>query len=129
MTLYAALVIDACRRLSLVDRALEIAQATIAVAERRDERIALPEIHRARGEILKDRDKAEAEAAFLSAIEIAREQGSTLLELRAGVSMCGVAAGPKKKRARADVARVLTAFGDDGLDLPDTRDARAIADS
>jgi tetratricopeptide (TPR) repeat protein len=128
LTLFAALLVGACVHVGLDKKALEIVEATLTVADRRDERIVVPELYRLRGELLKGRDKAEAERAILSAIDVAREQGSTFLELRATVSLSGLTTGAKKKRARADIVRLLSAFTD-GLDVRDVAVAQASLDA
>jgi tetratricopeptide (TPR) repeat protein len=125
VTLFAPLFADACWRVGLEGRALEVIEKTLALAERSDERIAVPELYRMRGEILKAHDKAEAERAVKTAIELARLQGSTFLEMRAHRSLYALATGATKKHARDEIARLLATFTE-GFDTRDVLDARAI---
>jgi hypothetical protein len=122
-TLHAALFVSMCIRLGREDRALEVISNMLVRIEQTDERFVLPELHRLRGEAIKPRDKAEAERAFKLAIEIAREQSSVLLELRATLSLHSLSAAAKRKRLREDVAKLLSQF-QDGRDTPDLLDAK-----
>ncbi len=123
-TLHAALFASMCIRVGREDRALEVISDMLVRIEQTDERIVLPELHRLRGEAIKPRDKAEAERAFKLAVEIAREQSSVLLELRASLSLYSLSAAAKRKRLCEDVARLLSQF-QEGRDTPDLLDAKA----
>jgi predicted ATPase/DNA-binding winged helix-turn-helix (wHTH) protein len=127
-TMHAMLYIAMCARLGRTGRALEVIESTLATIERSEERWLEPEIHRLRGEALRSRnDVAEAERSVRTAIETARKQGSRSLELRATLSLHALATGARKKRARADVARLLSVITE-GHDTPDLVDARAVVD-
>ena len=128
-TMHAMLYIAMCARLGRPERALEVIANTLAKIERSDERWLEPEIHRLRGEALRLRnDAAEAERSIAMAIEKAKQQGSRSLELRATLSLHALAAGAKKKRAREDVARLLS-VNTEGHDTPDLVDARAVVEN
>jgi DNA-binding winged helix-turn-helix (wHTH) protein/tetratricopeptide (TPR) repeat protein len=128
-TMHAMLHIAMCARLGRPDRALEVIASTLATIERTDERWLEPELHRLRGEVLKTRnDAAEAERSIATAIEIARKQGSRSLQLRATLSLHALASGPKKRRAREDIAGLLSVITE-GHDTPDLIDARAVVAS
>lgn len=127
-TIQAALFVARCVRLGHADRALEEIASALAIVERTDERIVEPELYRLRGEILKSRDPAEAERSIRTAIEIARQQSSLALELRATLSLHALASGAEKSRAREDVARLLSRFTE-GLGTPDLVQARAVVES
>jgi hypothetical protein len=128
-TMHAMLFIAMCARLGRAERALEVIASTLATIERTDERWLEPELHRLRGEALRARnDTAEAERSIATAIEIARKQGSRSLELRATLSLHALASGAKKKRAREDIAGVLSVITE-GRDTPDLLDARAVVAS
>jgi hypothetical protein len=99
--------------------------STLATIEATDERWLEPEFHRLRGEVLRSRNEAaKAERSFATAIEIARKQGSRSLELRETLSLHTLASGVKKKRAREDIARLLTVITE-GRDTPDLVEAEA----
>jgi predicted ATPase/DNA-binding winged helix-turn-helix (wHTH) protein len=128
-TMHAMLFVAMCERLGRAEPALEVIASTLATIERTDERWLEPELHRLRGEVLKaQRDTAEAERSMATAIEIARKQGSRSLELRATLSLHALASGAKKKRAREDIARLLSVITE-GHDTPDLLDARAVVAS
>ena len=128
-TMHAMLYIGMCARLGRPERALEVIANTLATIERSDERWLEPEIHRLRGEVLRSRkDATEAERSIARAIEKAKQQGSRSLELRATLSFHALAAGAKKKRARENVARLLSVITE-GHDTPDLVDARAVVEN
>jgi hypothetical protein len=118
-----------CARLRRPERALEVIASTLATIEVTDERWLEPEIHRLRGEVFRLRnDVAEAERSIAMAIEKAKQQGSRSLELRATLSLHALTAGTKKKRARENVARLLSVITD-GHDTQDLVDARAVVEN
>jgi hypothetical protein len=123
-TIFAALFAVACAQLGRDDRALEVVGELLALIERTDERVALPELLRIRGEILARRDDVDALSSIRSAVEIAKQQHSVLLELRATVSLHAMTKGAERKRVRDEIARLLSGF-EQGRDLPDLVAARA----
>jgi predicted ATPase len=128
-TMHAMLYIAMCVRLGRAEPALEVTASTLAMIERTDERWLEPELHRLRGEALKARnDPAAAERSIASAIEMARKHGSRSLQLRATLSLYALASGAKKKRAREDIACLLSVITE-GHDTPDLVDARAVVAS
>jgi len=72
------------------DRAVAIIDEALATVDRLGYRAFEAELHRARGEILLKRDPANpapAEEAFLTAIAVAKRQGTRSFELRAALSL------------------------------------------
>ena len=72
------------------DRSVAILDEALATCERTSCRTYEAELHRARGEILLKRDPANpapAEEAFLTAIAVAKQQGTRSFELRAALSL------------------------------------------
>ncbi len=125
-TMHAMLYAAMCVRLGRQDRALEVIEATLAPIEQSEERWLEPELHRLRGEALRSRGGlAAAERSLSTAVEIARTQGSRSLELRATLSLYAVATRTKKRRARDDIARLLSVITE-GHDTPDLVDARGV---
>jgi DNA-binding winged helix-turn-helix (wHTH) protein/tetratricopeptide (TPR) repeat protein len=89
-----------------------------------------PEVERVRGELLLVRgDRADAEAGFRRAIELARDRGQRSLELRAATSLARLLAGPPRRRdeARRLLGGVYGAFTE-GFDTADLRAARSLLD-
>ena len=73
-----------------LDRAVAILDEALATCDRTGYRAFEAELHRARGEILLKRDPANpapAEDAFLSAIAVAKQQGTRSFGLRAALSL------------------------------------------
>ena len=72
------------------DRAIAILDEALATADRLGYRAFEAELHRARGETLHKRDPANpapAEGAFLTAIAVAKQQGTCSFQLRAALSL------------------------------------------
>ena len=72
------------------DRAVAILDEALATSDRTGYRAFEAELHRARGEMLLRRDPADpapAEDAFLTAIAVAKQQGTRSFELRAALSL------------------------------------------
>jgi predicted ATPase len=81
---------EAAHRAGDVDRALAILDEALATCGRTGHRTFEAELHRVRGEMLLRRDPANtapAEAEFLTAIAIAKRQGTRSFELRAALSL------------------------------------------
>ena len=73
-----------------LDRALAILDEGLATADRMGYRAFESELHRARGDILLQRDpgnSAPAEEAFLTALAAAKQQGTRSFELRAALAL------------------------------------------
>jgi predicted ATPase len=73
-----------------VHRAVALVDEGLAIAERTGYRAFEAELHRVRGEILLKRDPANpapAEDAFLTAIAVAKQQGTRSFELRAALAL------------------------------------------
>jgi predicted ATPase len=73
-----------------LDRAIATLDDVLATAERTGHRAFDAELHRARGELLLQRDPtnpAPAEDAFLTAIAVAKQQGTRSFELRAALAL------------------------------------------
>ena len=73
-----------------LDRALAVLDEGVATAERMGYRAFEAELHRARGEILLKQNptnRAPAEEAFLTAIAVAKQQGTRSFELRAALAL------------------------------------------
>jgi DNA-binding winged helix-turn-helix (wHTH) protein len=116
--LYASM----CARLGRTGVALDSIAKNLEAIEQGDERWLEAELHRLRAEILAPSDAREAERSLRTAIEIARRQCSTSLELRATRSLHATATGDEKRRARDEIARLLPLVSG-GRDTPDVIEA------
>ena len=73
-----------------LNRALRLLDEGLATTERTGFRAFEAELHRARGDILLQRDPANsapAEQAFLTAIAVAKQQGTRSFKLRAALAL------------------------------------------
>jgi predicted ATPase len=119
---YLTLLADARARRGRVDGALAALDEADRVAAAGGERLAEPEVHRLRGELLAGRDDEAAEAALRAALAAARQQQARALELRAAVAL-GRYLG---RRGRAAEGRaVVASVADRAPGLRDTPDMRA----
>jgi len=99
--------------------------------EESEERIAVAEIHRIKGELLLrqgERAWQDAEVAFREAIAIARSQSAKSWELRATTSLARLLAQQgNRDEARAMLADIYVWFTE-GFDTADLKDAKALLD-
>ncbi len=116
----------ALQRAGRIEEALEAVELGLTEALHNSERWWDPELHRLRGELLaaQGATPGEAEAAFQHALQIARQQGSKALELRAALSLARLwQAGARVLEARQLLAPLVENFSE-GANSPDLRKAR-----
>ena len=102
----------------------------IAHSEEYQEHVHVPELYRLRGEILIAQGAATAgEASLLRAMEVARAQQAKMLELRSAIPLAKL----QRDHGRTAEARsLLRAIGEsfqEGRDIPELHEARAILES
>jgi tetratricopeptide (TPR) repeat protein len=111
------------------DKALAIVDDELASFERSGARLREAQLYRLKGEAILMRDssaKAEAEACFRKAIEIARGQSAKWWELRATVSLARLLGDAgRRDEARAMLAEIYSWFTE-GFDTADLKDAKAL---
>ena len=91
---FLSLLADAYLRTGNISTGLEAIDRAIGVAEKNDDRVWEPELHRLRGALLLEKgDRSGAIAAFERAVAVAVAQKSRSLELRARENLGLVAAG------------------------------------
>jgi class 3 adenylate cyclase/predicted ATPase len=97
-----------------IDRALAILDEALATCERIGHRTFEAELHRARGQLLLNRDPANpspAEEAFLTTIAVAKQQGTRSFELRAALALAKLCrATGRDAEAHAVLAAALEGF-------------------
>ena len=112
-----------------LDRALAILDEALATAERTGFRAFEAELHRARGEILLQRDPANsapAEEAFLTAIAVAKQQGTRSFELRAALALAKLyQSTARPAEAHAVLAPALEGFSPTP-EMPEIAEAQAL---
>jgi tetratricopeptide (TPR) repeat protein len=110
------------------DRALRELDDALAFVEVSDERAWSSELHRARGDLLKQDDPAEAARAFTRALEISREQGARSFELRAALCLAKLDRGGKNRAALKDLRRIYATFAE-GFGTGDLVEAKVLLDA
>ena len=112
-----------------VGRAVAILDEALATCERTGYRTYEAELHRARGEALLKRDPANpapAEEAFLTAIAVAKQQGTRSFELRASLSLAKL----YQSTGRANDAYAVLAPAFEGFtptqEMPEIEEAQAL---
>ena len=113
------------------DRAVAILDEALATCDRTGYRAFEAELHRARGEILLKRDPANpapAEEAFLTAIAVAKQQGTRSFELRAALSLAKLYQSTGRPAdAHAVLAPALEGFSPTP-EMPEIAEAQALLD-
>ncbi|MEE8550128.1 MAG: adenylate/guanylate cyclase domain-containing protein, partial [Gemmatimonadota bacterium] len=122
---------DLCVRCGQLDEGLAALQEGLAMSEANADQFSLPEFHRIEGAVHLARSadaKAEAEACFQRAIEIARGNTARTLELRAATRLARLW-GESNRRAEAhELLAPLYGWFTEGFDTPDLQDAKALLD-
>jgi DNA-binding winged helix-turn-helix (wHTH) protein/tetratricopeptide (TPR) repeat protein len=124
-TAFTPCVVEVFARAGHADLAMKELDEALVFVETTDERAWSSELHRLRGELLKESDPAEAEQATRRALEIARQQGAKAYELRAALSLAKLARGAKKRPTLEDLRRTYASFTE-GLDTGDLVEAKAL---
>jgi len=125
-TTFTSSIVDVYVRAGRRKRALQEIVEAIAFADASDERLWEAELHRLRGELLKDTDPAGAKRSIATAIDVARSQGAKSFELRATVSLHGVATTVReRKESREALQRLYESFTE-GFGTRDLMEARSI---
>jgi len=124
---YLALMAEQCAKGEDVEQGLTLVAEALAAIDQSGERWCEAELFRTKGELqLMRREHAEAEAAFVRAMAIARSQDAKSLELRAATSLARL----WQRQARYAEARQMLAeihgWFSEGFDTPDLQDARAL---
>jgi predicted ATPase len=114
-----------------VDRALAILDEALATCGRTGHRSFEADLHRVRGEMLLKRDPANpaaAEEALLTAIAVAKQQGTRSFELRAALSLAKLYQSiGRPADAHAVLAPTLEGFSPT-LEMPEIAEAEALAE-
>jgi len=106
----------------------------IATVERTRERLDEAKLHRLKGDLMllrpgirvTSRDPSEAEESLRKSIEIARQQGARVYELKAAISLGRLwSTQGRKAEARQVLAETYRWFSE-GLDTTDLKEARAL---
>ena len=126
---YLCLLAEACMQANRLDDGLSALTEALAVADKNEERMHEPEIHRLQGEILlRQNNAAQARECFERALEVARQQSAKSYELRATMSLARLLASQgHRDEARAMLAAIYNWFTE-GFDTADLIDAKSLLD-
>jgi predicted ATPase len=131
LSYYRALLAEACGWAGLIDDALQALADGFAEIQKTEERWWEAELHRLRGELLLSRNvnqRAEAEACFHRAIEMAREQRARSLELRAAMSLGRFWRDEGRREDAHRLVADVYGWFTEGFDTPDLREAKSLLD-
>ena len=127
--LYKIALAEAETRAGDRDRAIAILDEALATADRLGYRAFEAELHQVRGEILLKRDPASpapAEEAFLTAIAVAKRQGTRSFELRGALSLAKLYQSTSRPmEAQAVLAPALEGFAPTP-EMPEIAEAQAL---
>lgn len=130
-TAFLVLFAQACGKSGQIERGLKVVNESIALAEHTGELWYQAEAFRAKGELLLSHkvEQGEVENCFLTARQIANQQGAKMLELRATVSLCQLwNQQGKGGDGQETLAKICNAFTE-GFDTPVLKIARALLDN
>ncbi len=120
-------VVEVFARAGRVGEALHELDDALRFVEVSDERAWASELHRLRGELLKESDVAGAEREMTTALDLAAAQGARAFELRAAMSLTRLRSGKKRSAALKELRRIHASFTE-GLDTIDLLEAKALLD-
>jgi predicted ATPase len=113
-----------------VAKGLSVLSEALELADKTGETMWKAEAYRTQGDLLlMQRDDAAAEASFLRAIEVARQQQARFWELRATVSLCRLWQGQGRRQEARRVLAAIYGWFTEGFDTPDLQDAEALLSS
>jgi class 3 adenylate cyclase/predicted ATPase len=119
---------DAYLSLGRCEEAEPLLSEALDLVERTDERWCEAELYRLKGQAAASRPNgsAQAEAAFQTALRIARLQQAKLFELRAATSLARLWRDQGQHDEARDLLSPVYGWFTEGFDTPDLKDARAL---
>jgi predicted ATPase len=127
--LYSVLLADALALAGKIEEGLATLDDALAIAAVSGVRGWDAEIHRLRGELtarLPYPDPAKAEDSFLTALAIAREQGTRGYELRAATSLARLWREQGRRGEARDLLAPVYGWFTEGFDTADLKEAKAL---
>jgi DNA-binding winged helix-turn-helix (wHTH) protein/predicted ATPase len=131
---FLALFAEALHQAGKTDEALGVLEEALAAVSGSRERYYEPEIYRLKGELLlslsitsaRREAEGEAETCFQQSIDIAQQQSSKSLQLRAAMSLARLyQKDGRQEEAHGTLAQIYETFTE-GFDTPDLREATAL---
>jgi DNA-binding SARP family transcriptional activator/predicted ATPase len=125
---FMTLLAEVYGRSGQLDRGLQTMDAALTEAEQTGEQWWLAEMHRLRGDLLRERHGADdaAEHSYLRAVEISRQQQARSLELRATMALCRLWRRQGRNAQAYPVLSEIYAWFTEGLDTHDLRTAKEL---
>jgi DNA-binding SARP family transcriptional activator len=125
---YLGLLAQVCGRADRVEDGLAAVDEAMAASREHNERWWDAELHRLRGELLitGGADANDAEAAYVRAIEIARNQQARALELRAATSLVRLSSAQGCAGDALHLLQNLYSWFTEGFDSPDLQAAGSV---
>jgi predicted ATPase len=96
----------------------------LSLIEETGERHVIPELYRIRGDLLVRSKKGDPEADYLKALELARQQGTRLFELRSAMSLARLWADQHKCAEARDLLVPIYEWFTEGFNSPDLKSAK-----
>lgn len=124
---YLALLAEACGE--DIDAGLAALGEGFSAMEKSQERFYEAEFHGLRGDLLRQRvqpDEEQIEACFGQALDVARQQGATSLELRAAIRLARLWQSQGKRQKACDLLTPIYDWFTEGFDTADLIDAKAL---
>jgi predicted ATPase len=127
---YLALLARALDTAARHEEALGVLDDTLELVNKSGVRWLAAELHRHKGEMLLHQGQSNAaEAAYLTALAIAVEQGARLWELRAATSLARLRCQQDRHAEAHDVLASVCGWFSEGFATPDLKNARALLES
>ncbi|QQX85967.1 AAA family ATPase [Cupriavidus necator] len=122
------LLADAYGRAGQCDAALRVTSDALTLASGTGERFDEPTLIRLKGELLLQMtaEDKEAEACFLKAIALARDEGARSIELRCALSLARLWHGQGRNRAARQILAEIQGLFTEGFDTVDWRQAKEL---
>jgi len=134
---FLALQVEAYEIVGKVEEGLTVLDEAIALVHKSEVRFYEAELYRLKGELLRkdaedkeERQKieVEAEACFLKALEISRQQGAKSMELRTTMSLSRLWQSQDKKKEAHDLLSKIYNWFTEGFDTTDLKNAKKLLD-
>jgi predicted ATPase len=113
------------------EEGLRVLDDALAFVKQTEEGYSSAELHRLRGELLLQQDRANqpaAEAAYCTAIETSQAQRARSWELRAATSLARLWCDQGKRAEARDLLAPVYNWFTEGFDTPDLKEAQALLD-
>jgi predicted ATPase len=129
---YLALLAEAYAKVGQQEDGLSLLAEALATVHKTGERLWEAELHRLKGELLlplSAEKHAEAEACFQQALEVARHQQATSLELRAAMSLARLWQQQSRRAEARELLAPVYGWFTEGFGTADLQEAKALLEA